>query len=560
MKRTYSLIICLMLAVMAWGSNKASYDVVPLPRSIQATAEKPFVLSSQCFIAFPENNSLMERNARFLSAYITKATGIALSTQPYADNVKGRKAVMRKTNAVVLTINPKVEGKEAYRLTVSAKGIAIEGSTPNGVFYGIQTMRKSLPVLNHAQERTPEATVIEMPAAIISDCPRFGYRGMHLDISRHFFPVDVVKEYIDIMALHNMNTFHWHISDDQGWRIEIKKYPRLAQLGSQRSQTVIGRNMGIYDNTPYGGYYTQEQAREVVAYAQERHITVIPEIDMPGHMLGALKAYPELGCTGGPYEVEGTWGVFDDILCAGNDKTFEFVEGVLDEIMQIFPSEIIHIGGDEAPRTRWKACPKCQQRIRELSLKGDGQYPAEAKLQGYFTSRVEKYLNDRGRRILGWDELLEGDVNPSAMIMSWRGVEGGLQASAQGHDVVMAPTSHCYFDYYQEDPENWCSTTLFKGFVSLEKAYSLDPAPESLPEEAQKHILGAQANIWTEYIPYKSLLQYQMLPRAGALSEVQWVMPAQKDYQQFLQRERRMLDIYRLYGYTFCPAEFKEKK
>ena len=557
MKKTTLVIICWCLTVLtSVAGNVASYQVVPLPQNIQMTYGNPFILNGECRIAYPEGDILLARNAAFLIDYIKKATGIQLATMPFAEN-KGKKTLRKSTAPLItLSLNPKIEGKEAYRLTVTNKAISIEGSTPNGVFYGIQTLRKSLPLTKDAAH---EASV-ELPAAVISDAPRFGYRGMHLDVSRHFFPVEVVKEYIDIMALHNMNVFHWHISDDQGWRIEIQRYPLLAKLGSQRNQTVVGRNMNIFDGIPYGGYFTKEQAKEIVAYAQERYITVMPEIDMPGHMLGALKSYPELGCTGGPYEVEGTWGVFDDILCAGNEKTFEFVEGVLDEIMEIFPSEIIHIGGDEAPRTRWKECPKCQQRIRELQLKGDGHFPAEAKLQGYFTKLVEKYLNDRGRRIIGWDEILEGDVDASAMIMSWRGIKGGLEASVKGHDVVMAPTSHCYFDYYQTDPESWQNTTLFKSFIPLKKAYNLDPCPDSLSEDAKRHILGAQANIWTEYIPYKSLLQYQMLPRAAALSEVQWMLPSQKNYEEFLRRERHMLDIYKLYGYTFCDEEFKVKK
>ena len=401
---------------------------------------------------------------------------------------------------------------------------------------------------------------MELPAVVINDQPRFAYRGMHLDVSRHFFGIDVVKEYLDIMALHNMNTFHWHITDDQGWRIEIKKYPKLAQLGSQRKHTVIGRNMGVYDDTPYGGYFTQDEAREVVQYAKDRYITVIPEVDMPGHMLGALKAYPELGCTGGPYETEGRWGVFEDILCAGNEQTYQFINDVLDELMDIFPSQIFHIGGDEAPRERWEKCPKCQQRIRELGLKGDGKYAAEAKLQGYFTNRVENYLISKGRRIIGWDEILEGDVNASAMIMSWRGVKGGLEAAEKGHDVVMAPTSHGYFDYYQTNPEDWNNPTLFKAYLPMERVYSLDPSPDSLSVVAKKHIIGAQANIWTEYIAYKNLLEYQMLPRAAAMSEVQWVMPKQKNYGEFLERERQMLNIYQLYNYTYCPAEFNKRK
>ena len=555
---------CCIICTSQAADKQASYNkVVPLPREILLSEGRGFMIDGNCSIAFPDNMIDMQRNAGFLKDYVEKATGISMALKPYIAN-KTKKAARIKGDGhtLWLTINAEITNDEGYRLTVNDRLVRIEGRTAQGVFYGIQTLRKSLPIILETERNDNSGVTnqVELPAVVINDQPRFAYRGMHLDVSRHFFGIDVVKEYLDIMALHNMNTFHWHITDDQGWRIEIKKYPKLAQLGSQRKHTVIGRNMGVYDDTPYGGYFTQDEAREVVQYAKDRYITVIPEVDMPGHMLGALKAYPELGCTGGPYETEGRWGVFEDILCAGNEQTYQFINDVLDELMDIFPSQIFHIGGDEAPRERWEKCPKCQQRIRELGLKGDGKYAAEAKLQGYFTNRVENYLISKGRRIIGWDEILEGDVNVSAMIMSWRGVKGGLEAAEKGHDVVMAPTSHGYFDYYQTNPEDWNNPTLFKAYLPMERVYSLDPSPDSLSVVAKKHIIGAQANIWTEYIAYKNLLEYQMLPRAAAMSEVQWVMPKQKNYGEFLERERQMLNIYQLYNYTYCPAEFNKRK
>ena len=315
---------------------------------------------------------------------------------------------------------------------------------------------------------------------------------MHLDVGRHFFPKEFIKKYIDLLALHNMNTFHWHLTEDQGWRIEIKKYPKLTEIGSQRSRTVIGRNTQEYDNTPYGGFYTQEEAKEIVKYAQERYITIIPEVDLPGHMLAALAAYPEMGCTGGPYEVCPRWGVFEDVLCIGNDKTMQFLEDVMSEIIEIFPSEYVHIGGDEAPRTRWEKCPKCQARIKAEGLKADKKHTAEDRLQSYCMTRIEKFLNSKGRRIIGWDEILEGDVAPNATVMSWRGASGGIEAAQMGHDVIMTPNTYCYFDYYQT-ADTKDEPLGIGGYVPIEKVYSLDPTFD-LNEEQKKHIIGPNSS------------------------------------------------------------------
>ena len=543
MRQIKILLLLCMVSVYTFADNRANFNIVPLPDKIQTTDGKVFILQDGVTVGCKENDETMLRNVRFLSEYVKEQTGITLNNQ-----------AVNKKATILLCLNEKVSNKEGYRLTVNNKKILIEGSTPAGVFYGIQTLRKTLPI-------TKEAASIEIPAVVIDDAPRFAYRGMHLDVSRHFFPLRFVKQYIDMMVLHNMNTFHWHITDDQGWRIEIKKYPELTKKGSIRQRTVVGRNTELFDYTPYGGYFTQEEAKEIVRYAAERYIKVIPEIDMPGHMLAALHAYPELGCTGGPYEVCPLWGVFDDILCAGNPKVYDFVKGVLDEICEIFPSEIVHIGGDEAPRTRWQQCAKCQEMIRKQGLKADAKYPAEAKLQGYFTSVVEDYLASKGKRILGWDEILEGDVRPSAMIMSWRGVEGGIEASAKGHDVVMAPTSHLYFDYYQvEMNRRFREPQLIGGTLPIDKTYSFEPIPAGMSDEAKSHILGVQANLWTEYITCDEVVEYQVLPRMGALCEVQWMQPEKKNFDQFVERSRHMTDIYQHYGWQYAKHLYRKSE
>ena len=497
-----------------------------------------FQMNSTIYIVVKDAS--LARDAEFLRDYLLGENQMSAVIQ--------EKGISGHT--IVLQLNPKMTEKEGYRISISSKLVTIEGVTPQGVFYGIQTLRKSLAGFKK---------YAILPAAVIEDAPRFAYRGMHLDVARHFFGVEFVKKYLDAMAMHNMNRFHFHLTDDQGWRVGIDRYPKLIEEGSKRNYTVLGRNSPIDDGMPYGGSFTKEELKEIVRYAQERFITVIPEIDMPGHMLGALKAYPELGCTGGPYEVEGHWGVFEDILCAGKEETFKFIEGVLTELMEIFPSEYIHIGGDEAPKVRWEQCPRCQQRIKDLGLKADEGHTVEAKLQGYFTKRIEAFLNAHGRKLIGWDELMESDVNESATIMSWRGVKGGLAASQKGHDVIMSPTSHCYFDYYQTKDHEWGEPFSFANIITVETTYGLDPAPKTLSPEAQAHILGAQANLWTEYIAHESQAFYQVLPRMGALCEVQWVMPEKKDYKQFVERERRLTLLYKHYGWPFAPHIFKVK-
>ena len=525
------------------AEKEANYQVIPLPQEVSLTQGNPFKLNENVLIAYPENNALLQRNAEFLSEYIQQATN-------YAPKTKAIAAGEQVKNAIVLGLDPGIANKEGYVLTTTPEGISINGQTENGVFYGIQTLRKSIPA------EAKGATIL-IPAGEIKDEPRFSYRGMHLDVGRHFFPIEFIKKYIDLLALHNMNTFHWHLTEDQGWRIEIKKYPKLTEIGSQRSRTVIGRNTQEYDNTPYGGFYTQEEAKEIVKYAQERYITVIPEVDLPGHMLAALAAYPEMGCTGGPYEVCPRWGVFEDVLCIGNDKTMQFLEDVMSEIIEIFPSEYVHIGGDEAPRDRWKECPKCQARIKAEGLKADKNHTAEDRLQSYCMTRIEKFLNSKGRRIIGWDEILEGDVAPNATVMSWRGASGGIKAAQMGHDVIMTPNTYCYFDYYQT-ADTKDEPLGIGGYVPIEKVYSLDPTFD-LNEEQKKHIIGAQANLWTEYIATTEHVEYMVLPRMAALAEVQWTQPEKKDFKDFTTRLASLMKFYQRDGFNYAKHVFDLK-
>lgn len=522
----FILLACAVIPCLAAPVMTADYNVVPLPNSVTMTGDEPFELTPSTTVAYPEGNKDMERNAQFLAKYVNDAIGMTLSVVPG----KAKKGIR-------LVLDKKVSGEEAYTIMVDKKGVTIAGSTPKGVFYGVQTLRKSLPV--------GTATVVRLPSVKISDSPRFVHRGMMLDCSRHFFPLEFVKRYIDLIAMHNMNVFHWHLSDDQGWRIEIKKYPELTIKGSRRSGTVIGYNTALDDSIPYGGYYTQEQAREIVEYARQRYVTVIPEIDMPGHMLAALATYPELGCTGGPYEVGHRWGIYKDVLCVGNEKIYDFCEGVLDEIMQIFPSKLIHIGGDETPTEVWEKCHKCIKRAEDNNM-------TVKQVQSYFTSRIEKYVNSRGRRIIGWDEILGGDISQSAVIQSWRDTKHGRIAAEAGHDVIMSPTSHCYFDYSQADEKNSkYEPTLCGGYIPVEKVYAFEPCDENLPESSRPHILGVQANIWAEYLLYPNQVEYQALPRMAALAEVQWTS-GKKDYQAFLKRLNRLVSFYDLYKLTYA--------
>ncbi len=440
-------------------------------------------------------------------------------------------------------------GDEEYRIEIGQKAAKVYASAYNGVLYALATLKQMLPEAIYGTVLADDADWY-LPCAVISDRPRFAYRGMHLDCARHFFSVDAVKRYLDIMAVYKLNRFHWHLSDDQGWRIEIRQYPELTLVGGYRSGTMVGRDFNSDDGIRYGGYYTQDQIREVVSYADRLGITVVPEIDLPGHMLAALSAYPWLGCSGGPYEAWHRWGVADEVLCAGKETTYEFLENVLSEVAELFPGEYIHIGGDECPKTEWEKCPDCQARIAELGLKADGKFSAEQYLQCYVTSRMQDFLATKGKKIIGWDEILEGQLAEGATVMSWRGVEGGIEAASHGFDAIMTPTSHCYFDYMQSrDTEH--EPVGIGGFLPLEKVYGFEPM-EGMPEGVEKHILGVQANLWTEYISTEEHLHYMLLPRLLALSEVQWCSPENKDYAGFLtklsEHEFRVLETL---GYNY---------
>lgn len=536
-KKLHLLIILSLLLLSCGdggnGTAEADYRVVPLPDQIEMADGESFRLNGSTKILYPEGNEKMERNASFLSDYLELSTGIRPKTT----------TAVEEQNAVILSIGLQHENPEAYRIQIDGETIRIEGASEAAVFYGIQTLRKSVPIGDYGN--------ITFNPVTINDAPRYTHRGMMLDVSRHFQSVDFVKKYIDLLALHNINRFHWHLTDDQGWRIQIEAYPKLTEVGSMRSETVIGRNTGEYDGTPHGGFYTKEELKEVVAYAADRYITIIPEVDLPGHMLAAMTAYPELGCTGGPYEVARDWGIFDDVLCPGKEETFTFLEAVLTEVIEIFPSEYIHIGGDEAPKTRWEECPDCQARITELGLTDRDGHLAEHFLQSYVTTRIEKFLNDHGRNIIGWDEILEGELAPNATVMSWRGMGGGIQAAQMGHDVIMSPTTHCYFDYYQTDQTDDEPFSI-GGYIPLELVYSLEPTPEQLTEEQKKHILGVQANLWTEYIRVEDHVEYMTLPRLAAMSDVQWMNPAKKEYSDFLKRLPRLLSLYEKLDYNFA--------
>lgn len=525
--------------------QKVDYQIVPLPKEIKGgtTGNTPFVLMQSTRIVYPKHNKQMQRNAEFLSEYVKDVTGYGLKI--------GTRKI--KSPAISLTLGLQSSNPEAYSINISEAGIQIQGASEAGVFYGIQALRKSMPIGKYAQ--------IEFPSVEINDYPEFGYRGALLDISRHFFTKEEVKEYIDMMALHNMNRFHWHLTDDQGWRIEIKKYPELTSIGSQRKESQNGyyenhERVLKFDGIPHGGFFTQDDIKEVVAYAAERYITIIPEIDLPGHMVSALASYPELGCTGGPYNVWTHWGISEDVLCAGNEKTYQFLTDVFDEIMELFPSTYIHIGGDECPKTRWAQCPKCQAKIKAEGIKSDDKHTKEEYLQSYVMKYMSDYLSEHGRKIIGWDEILEGEAAPGATIMSWRGEAGGIEAARLGHDVIMVPNNYLYLDYYQSKDYESEPYYAIGGYNPVDKIYNYNPLPASLNETEKAHIIGVQANLWTEYIKDFKQVEYMILPRWGAVAEIQWTGGA-KDYPAFLKRLDKFVKLYQAKGYTYAKHAFQ---
>ena len=532
-------VLCILFSTCFYACSEkrtlnSDYEIIPKPLDVNCKGDASFLLKDGVAVIYPENNQKMQDNAEFLVDYVEKQTGVKLTSH----------AGMPVDGAICLTLDLNDDNAEAYKLIVNDKRVCISGASEAGVFYGIQTLRKSLPV---AQDINVNLSAVE-----IYDKPRFAYRGAMLDVARHFYTVDEVKTFIDMLALHNINRFHWHLTDDQGWRIEIKKYPKLMSVASERKETVVGRwYSGIYDGKPYGGYYTQDELRDVIDYAAKRHITIIPEVDLPGHMQAALTAYPELGCTGGPYEVRTIWGVSQDVLCVGNDFTLQFVKDVLSEVADIFPSEYIHIGGDECPKVRWEKCPKCQERIKSLGLKSDAKHTKEQRLQSYMIQEAAKYLKEKGKRIIGWTEILEGGLVPDATLMSWIGESGGIEAAHQHHDVIMTPNTYLYFDYYQSKKVK-DEPLAIGGYLPIEKTYNYEPMPKELTKEEQQYIKGVQANLWTEYIPVFSQVQYMVLPRLGAAAEVQWTDPSKKDYKDFLRRVPHLVAVYDCYGWNYA--------
>ena len=555
MKRIYlSLLMFVALAgnFMA-TAQRADYNVIPLPKEVKADSVQSFVLREGMGIYFDATNPENIRNAQFLCEWVEEMTGIKLALTP-----QDKKAAIRMTIGHPADKKLKKgesapefteQEKEAYVITVGKTGVDIQARFPVGHFRAAQTLRKSLPVVKNAEQ-------VELPYAEIKDEPRFEYRGVLLDCGRHFFTVDFIKQFIDVMALHGSNQFHWHLTEDQGWRFEVKAYPNLAPVGSVRAETVVGPgNSGIYDGTPYGGYYTQDDCREVVRYAAERYINVVPEIDLPGHMQSALHVFPHLGCTGKPMPVRTYWGVSREILCGGNPETMTFLKTVLDELCQVFPSKYIHIGGDEVPKDRWNKCEKCQAKIKELGIKGDPKhrFHAEHQLQSYINKEVEEFLAERDRAIIGWDEILEGGLSGNSIVMSWRGVKGGIAAAREGHRVIMSPNVYSYIDHPQLKDYGKQPRTTDSYLVSASKIHSFEPLiPDSLTQEQQRLILGPQVNLWTEHVAYPDHAFYQLLPRLGASSEVQWCLPEQKNFDDFKKRLPHLQKIYDILGVTYC--------
>ena len=547
-KLSFFLFIALVIAgTLSANAQRAEYDVIPLPKEVKVDSANVFVLKNGMGVSFDASNEEVYRNVSFFRQWIEETTGITLKLAP-----SDKKAAVRMSLDY-----PKAKGevesdlteqqKEAYMIKVDKKGIAIIARQPIGLFRAAQTLRKSLPVVKKADK-------VELPYAEIFDEPRFEYRGVLLDCGRHYFTVEFIKKFLDVMALHGSNQFHWHLTEDQGWRFEVKAYPSLAQKGSVRAETVIGPgNSGIYNGTPYGGYYTQEECREVVRYAAERYINVVPEIDLPGHMQSALHVFPHLGCTGGPYPVRTYWGVSREVLCGGNPETLTFLKTVLGELCDVFPSKYIHIGGDECPKHRWQKCPTCQAKIKELGLKNDGKHTPENQLQSYINREVESFMKERGRAIIGWDEILEGGLSGESIIMSWRGTKGGIAAARQGHRVIMSPNVFSYIDHPQLKDLGKQPRTTDSYIVSASKVYSFEPLiPDSLTKEQQRLILGPQVNLWTEHVAYPQHAFYQLLPRLGASSEVQWCNPDQKNFDYFKKRLPRLKKLYDLIGVNYC--------
>ena len=523
----------ILISALSCRSSETSLNVVPYPAEV-TMGKGCFHVAGAEFHLDEKVCPLTEKAVKAFASKLSEASG-AESKVLAGTSGKGFTFVLDGSLS-----------EEAYRLRIGRNEVQVAASGLNGFVYAIQTLKQMLPVEIFGNAPAAEKDW-SLPCCTIEDAPRFGYRGMHMDVARHFFDMDVVKRYLDVMEIHKLNTLHWHLTDDQGWRIEIKKYPKLVETGSVRNKPVR------YGD---GCWLSQEQIREIIDYAASKGITIIPEIDLPGHMLAALAAYPELGCTGGPYEVWDRWGVADDVLCAGKEETMIFLENVLAEIADLFPSEYVHIGGDECPKVRWEECPHCQAKIKELGLTDKDGYKAEHYLQSYVMKRMTDFLNARGKKVIGWDEILEGEVSEDAVIMSWRGASGGLQAARMGNDAIMTPNTHFYFDYYQTlDKEN--EPVGIGGYIPIEKCYSYEPYVKGMTDEEKAHILGVQANLWTEYIETAEHLEYMLLPRMAALSEVQWCQSGNRSWDRFLDSADDICAIYETAGYNYAKHIFQ---
>ncbi len=548
--RKITLFIIMLFATLSGclkdpsGISENVYSVIPAPVTLNEAAGK-FIFGKKSSIIVTKLDNETSLSADLLVKLVRNCTGLEM---PVTEGARARRG------SVFMSIDTAIENKEGYDLSVTSSKILIKASSPVGLFYAVQTLRQLMPPVVEKDSVIPDLK-LSVPACEIIDEPRFGYRGMHLDVGRHWFPVEEIKKYIDMLALHKMNTFHWHLTEDQGWRIEIKKYPELTAKGAYRKETIVGhagKRPMVFDGERYGGFYTQEEIKEVVAYAADRFIRVIPEIEMPGHSLAALAAYPELSCTGGPFEVGTRWGVYEDVYCAGKEETFTFLQDVLDEVIALFSCEYIHIGGDECPKTRWRRCQLCQQRIQDEGLKDENE------LQSYFIKRIEKFLISRDRHLIGWDEILEGGLAPEATVMSWRGIAGGIEAAKQGHDVIMSPTSYAYLDYYQSEPEG--QPLAIGGYLPLEKVYSFDPVFDELTPEENKHILGLQGNVWTEYISTPEHLEYMAFPRAMAIAETGWTPSSKKDFEEFLVRLEVQEKRYDILDINYFKGEYRDTR
>ena len=529
-------IVVLLCAICLWAQHivaaevsTGNWNIIPLPSQVNEVKAKGFTLKDGCTVRVSETGNEsenMHRNARMLINGVANAVNIAMT-----------ESSKKRRGEVVLSLDSTL-ADEQYSIKADSRSIIVKGGSAKAVFYGIQTIIKALPA------NCQNIKKVTLPAVQISDSPRFAYRGFMIDESRHFFGVDYIKCVIDMLALHNINYFHWHLTDDQGWRIEIKKYPKLTQVGSWRKESITEAGGNNFDGIPVSGFYTQDEARQVIAYAAERYITVIPEIDLPGHMLAALASFPELGCTGGPYEVATRYGVFDDGLCGGNNATMQFAKDVLQEIMDIFPSEYIHIGGDECPKKIWKNCQKCQAKITELGLKDIEGHSKEDQLQTWMMAELEKVINSRGKKMMGWDEILEGCPSKTATVLAWTSVDASVRAARQGHNTIVCPISNFYFSN-----RHWNKLT---GIESLKHVYELDPVSDKLqsPDETSL-IIGAEGCIWTEWVKDGEKLEWELLPRLAALCEVQWTRRDLRNLDSFVERLRHMQHIYAARGYRY---------